>query len=72
MMTAVRRNGAALQLWRSGASSSSTASYTHRNVFKVLSMTHAYDQLEMCNVAAGEYLCRRALMMEAACRRNPK
>ena len=57
---------------RAGIPRNSAVAHAHRNVCSALSFLQAYDQLDVSNCAAAEFLGRWALMIEAAVRKNPK
>ena len=57
---------------RSGVAKGSSISITHRNIFAALSLLQRYDQTDLYNLAAAEFLCRWALQIQAAVRKNPK
>ena len=50
----------------------SAVAIAHDNIFQALALGQAFDQLEPHQSAQVEFLCRWALMIQAATRRSPK
>ena len=78
MLQGVHKSGHELAtydgMWaaRSGVAKGSAVAHSHRNLCTALSLMQSYDQLDMGNSAAAEFLARWSLMVEAAVRKNPK
>ena len=55
---------------RPGVAKGSAVANAHRNIFTCLSLMQSYDQYDAVNPAGFEFLCRWALMIQAAVRKN--
>ena len=57
---------------KSGVAEKSSAAREHRHGHEVLRLITEYDQIDICNSAAAEYVARRMLQIESAVRCNAR
>jgi hypothetical protein len=56
----------------SGIAPGSSIRHEHKTIFHTLALLGSWDQVDIPNLAGGEYLCRRAVQIQRAVRVNPR